>query len=400
MQEKIVVTGVGVTSPLGIGNQDHWENAAAGKTGIKSITRFDTQALPCGHAGEVADFDPKAWLPKKGLRNLNRSIIFARVAAKLALKDAHLSEEQLNPSTIAVMLGTNGACTAHLLQFHRDASSGFADPLLFPNTGISAPACQISIFEGYHDQTSTLSSGHAASLEAISVGANALRQGGSEVVIAGGVEELCLETFAAACHMGTFFTNGMGGDFHWPGPFSSHGTVAGEGSACLILERESHAQVRQANILAEIAGEGIGFDPDAFRKKTARVELMLAVMEEALRNSDLKPEQVDCVLSGAHGDTIADRAEAAAITRLFGKRGVPVIAVSSQLGDTYGAAGAFQAVAAVMAIRQQCLAGCAPCQNGDLDLVNGSRECKVHNCLLTSFGSTGDRMALVVRNSS
>ncbi len=395
--DRIVVTGLGVVSSLGIGGAAFWANASAGATGIRVATLFDTEGLPCHLAGEVSDLDPKAYLPKKGLRNLNRSIIFGRTAARCALDVAGLVEAPPDPGATGVVLGTNGSCTSQMLEFDRDAGRGFVDPLMFPNTGVSAPACQISVFEGYHSQTSTLSSGHAAGLEAIAVGAQVLRAEEATVVIAGGVEELCAATYAAAACGGRLYRDDTPANGHWPGPFAGRGVVPGEGSACLILERAPDAYARHANVLAEISGVATAFDPCVFATHEAHAEPMIAVIRDALEASGITPDQVDCVISGAQGHPAADEAEAEALARVFAGRRVPVVAICSQLGDTHGAMGAFQAAAAVLTIQHRGLAGRAPQPHAVLDLVHGSRPANPRACLLTSFGSLGERIAMVVK---
>lgn len=395
--ESIAVTGLGVVSSLGIGLQPHWDRAVAGGTGVRRTTLFETDGLSCYLAGEVASFDPKSYLPKKGLRNLNRSIIFARTAARCALDAAGFADHAPDPAATGVVLGTNGSCTSQMLDFDRDASKGFVDPLMFPNTGVSAPACQISVFEGYHSQTSTLSSGHAAGLEAIAVAARVLRAGEATVVIAGGVEELCAATYTAAAWSGRLYQNTSATNGHWPGPFSGRGVVMGEGGACLILERESDARARHAQILAGIASVAMGFDPDAFVTEQPRIEPMIGVIQQALDEGGVLPDEIDCVISGAQGEAATDAREAEALRRVFGTPGVPVIAVCGQLGDTHGAMGAFQAATAALVIHHRCLAGHAPQHHAGLDLVHGYRRTKGRACLLTSFGSLGERIAMVVK---
>jgi len=397
--ERVVVTGVGVVSPLGIGGGPFWTNVLAAETGVKPIAGFAASradALAGARGGEVAGFDPKAWLSKKGLRNLNRSITFARTAARFALEDAGFVDRAPDPAATGVVLGTNGSCTNQMLEFDRDAAKGFVDPLMFPNTGVSAPACQISVFEGYHSQTSTLSSGHAAGLEAIGVAASVLRAREATLVIAGGVEELCEATYGAAWWSGRLYRADADGGDDWPGPFGGAGVVMGEGGACLILEREPQARERGAAPWAEIRGVASGFDPDVIARRTPRVESMVDVVMRALDESGITAADVDCVVSGAQGDPASDAAEAEALRRLFGERRVPVMAVCAQTGDAHGATGAFQAAAAALALRDGRLGGRAPRPNDALDLVHGARPFDGRVCLLTSFGSLGERIALVM----
>jgi 3-oxoacyl-(acyl-carrier-protein) synthase/ketosteroid isomerase-like protein len=398
LDDRIVVTGLGLVSPLGIGGDAYWARAAAGESGVRPTTLFATDGLPCRLAGEVPAFDPTAYLPKKGLRNLNRAIVFARTAAKNALDAAGFAQAPPDPASTAVVLGTNGSCTSQMLEFDRDAGRGFVDPLMFPNTGVSAPACQISVFEGFHCQTSTMSSGHAAGIEALTVGAQILRNHEASIVIAGGVEELCAATYAAAACSGRLYRDDGPANGQWPGPFGGGGVVPGEGSACLILEREEDARARHARPLAEIAGASSRFDPEAFTTGRPCVQLMVDVIQEALQDSGLEPGGIDGVISGAQGDPCGDAAEAEALARVFGPHGVPITTACAAFGDTHGALGAFEAASAVLAMQHGMLVGRANEGHPTLDLVSGTRSTSGRAYLLTAFGSLGERMAMVLKS--
>ena len=388
--EGIVVTGVGIVSPLGVGPA-HWRSAANGDSGIRPLA---WPAAGGAAGGAVAAFDPTAYLPKKGLRQLNRAIVFARVGAHLALLHSRLTGQQLDPSRVGVVLGTNGSCTGQMLDFERSAAAGLADPLAFPNTGLSAPACQISIFEGYHCQTSTFSSGRAAGVDAVAAAVQILRDHEADVVIAGGVEDLCEETFTALRHGGDSRPADPGTAM-WPGPFCDAGAVKGEGCACVILERELDARARGAALLAEIRATAAVFDPGAYRNGPDSSS-MVDVMRAALATAGVTAGQIDAVITGADGDRDHDAAETAALVELFGAGGVPVVALCGSLGDSDGAQGAFQIAAAAMALTDGQLAGYAPRRHASLDLVHGPRTTPLRACLVTTFGRTGERVAMVM----
>jgi 3-oxoacyl-(acyl-carrier-protein) synthase len=171
----------------------------------------------------------------------------------------------------------------------------------------------------------------------------------------------------------------------------------GEGAACLILERDAHARGRGATPLAEVAGAAAAFDPDVFWGQPPRVDLMRDVVDRALRESGVTAEQIDLVVSGAHGDPVCDAAEAALLVNLFDGRRVPIMAVCAQIGAADGATGAFQAAAAVLALRDRRIGGRAASTESPLDLVDRSRPFDGATCLVTAFGSLGERMALVIK---
>jgi len=400
-QDRIVITGLGVRSNIGIGHEAYWRGAQAGESGIGPIDLFDIDDLPCRRAGEVKDFRAENYLPKKGLKYLGRGIAISLVATNLALEDAGIDPVCVDTGRLGVVLGTNCSCVANMQLFDDKAMTVFPDPVFFPNTGISAPACQISIQKGFHCYTSTYTSGLSGGLEAISSAARELRLGQADCVLAGGVEELAEVVFRGAVEMGALQQD----DAPWYGPFHSQtsGQIPGEGCAVLVLEREQTARARGAKILAEVGGFATGFDPGPMLGRDPDPAISVRIIREALARSGVTPDGVDYVSSGAFGQPAADRGEAAALCEVFGERKIPIGTPSTQLGNTSGAAGAFQAVTTVLAFRHQALpAGRIDGPNGNmsLDLVGESRPGHVDVGLLTTFGEHGDRAALILKNYS
>ena len=386
-KQEVVVTGVGVVSPFGLNNSEYWEGLCSGKPVFSQRTTSDGKEAY--QVSAVPDFKPKDYLPRKGLRNLNRSINFARIAAKMALAESGFATDSLDPTRTAIVLGTNGACADHMFTFNRDAHDGFVDPLHFPNTGVSAPACQISVFEGFHCFTSTFSSGHTAGLDAIAFGCSALQQGNADVVIAGGVESLCPELLEDALQRGILPMAGENGDW-----------VPGEGASCLILERKSDALARGAKPLAAYSGYALRFDPKAYLSGQHDVDQIYTTLTAALEEADLNPDQIDCCWSGTSGNQSLACAEQEAFNRLFGERSIPVCHPGELIGDLDGACGAFLAGTAVMSFQHQKIAGLAPeepTMAGRIDPIHG--KSKLEHCLLSGQGSTGDRSAMVLRRA-
>lgn len=400
MQQRIAISGVGMVSPLGIGTQTQLLDKMSINQAISPWYSKDNPDKPLGLTASVANFKPKEFLPRKGLRNLNNAINFARIATNFALEDAGLVWENLEPSRIGIVLGTNQACADHMFRFDRDALEGFVDPLHFPNTGISSPACQVSVFGGLHGLTSTFSSGHGASLDALQFSMTSLMRGDVDVVIAGGVEALCPDLQKRLLECSLYWQQNPSEEHSWPGPFQAdHDSgIVGEGAVCFVLEREASVASRGGRGLAVITGYATGFDPCARQSGKPSITAMTELIEEAIARAGLEPQAMDAVFSGACGQVAHDRAESRGLSQVFGVKGIPVVASAAQIGDTNGATGAFLAANAIASLRTQHLQGFAPDGASELDLVHGSRTTAIHNSLLTAFGTMGDRTAMVLQS--
>jgi 3-oxoacyl-(acyl-carrier-protein) synthase len=202
---KIVITGIGVLSPIGIGKDAFCEALFQGKTGFKTISLFDTSSFNVHSAGEIRDFDPISFLGKKGLRTLDRSTRLLSSAAKLAIEDAHLQITDENTNSIGVSIGTTFGSLHSISQFDREGlieGPRFVNPSYFPNTVINSPASQVSIRFKIKGFNTTISTGFCASLDAVSYAADFIKLNRADVVLAGGVEELCEETFLGFYRLG------------------------------------------------------------------------------------------------------------------------------------------------------------------------------------------------------
>ena len=264
MSEKIVITGIGVLSPIGIGREAYWEGLFQGKTGFRPVTLFDTASFRVHVAGEITDFDALSFLGKKGLRELDRSTRLICSAAKLAIDDSRLVMTEDNTHSTGVSIGTTFGSLHSISQFDRSGlidGPRFVNPSHFPNTVINSPASQVSIKFKIKGFNTTISTGFCASLDAVSYAADFIRLNRADVVLAGGVEELCEETFMGFHNLGCL--SGMDGSEPICCPFDArrNGTILSEGAAVLILEDEEHALNRNGVILARVLGYGNAFDP-------------------------------------------------------------------------------------------------------------------------------------------
>ena len=269
MNKKIVITGVGVLSPIAIGREAFWEGLFQGKTGFRPVTLFDTSPFRVNIAGEITDFDALSFLGKKGLRDLDRSTRLICSAAKLAIDDSRVEITEDTTHSMGVSIGTTFGSLHSISQFDRSGlidGPRFVNPSHFPNTVINSPASQVSIKFKIKGFNTTISTGFCASLDAVSYAADFIRLSRADVVLAGGVEELCEETFMGFHNLECL--SGTDGSEPICCPFDArrNGTILSEGAAVLVLEDEKHALNRDAVILARVLGYGNAFDPSADRQ--------------------------------------------------------------------------------------------------------------------------------------
>jgi len=406
MKKKVVITGVGVLSSIGSGREAYWEALLRGEKGFRPITLFDTAPYSVRFAGDIAGFDPLKYLEKKGLRELDRSARLACSAAKLALDDSRLEITAANTGAIGVSLGTTFGSLHSISQFDRSGlidGPRFVNPSHFPNTVINSPASQISIRFNIKGFNTTISTGFCAGLDAISYAADFIRQGRADAVLAGGVEELCEETFFLFHNLG--YLSGISGHEPVSRPFDAarDGFVLSEGSAVLVLEEEQHAVNRGAEILAVVLGAGNAFDPDSDSLFDRTGKGLKTAIELALEDAESRPEDLQYVCACANGTKGLDRMETRVLKEVLGGHasGVPVSAIKSMVGESFSASGALALAAAVGAIRNGFIPPTVnyqgPDPQCDLDNVpNAARQRPVNRVLVTAADPYGQNAAVVL----
>jgi 3-oxoacyl-[acyl-carrier-protein] synthase II len=406
MTGRAVITGIGVLSSIGQGKDAFWEALRRGATSVRPITLFDTASFRVTSAGEIADFDALAYLGKKGLRDLDRSTRLVCSAARLALDDSGLTISEETTRSVGVAVGTTFGSLHSIAQFDRSGLTEgprFVNPSHFPNTVINSPASQVSIRFAIKGFNTTLSSGFCAALDALSYAADFIRLGRADAVLAGGVEELCEETFRLFHDLG--YLSGTSGAEPVSRPFDSgrDGFVLSEGASVLVVEGEEHARNRGADILAVILGRGNAFDPEADSTFERAGRGLKTAIAQALEEARVRPKDVDYVCSCANGTPGLDRMEARVLTEIFGEetRRVPVSSIKSMIGETFSASGALAVSAAVGAIRHGFIPPTVNHRQADplcaLDIVqNAARSQAVKTVLVTAADPYGQNSALVV----
>jgi 3-oxoacyl-[acyl-carrier-protein] synthase II len=406
MSRRIAITGVGVISPIAIGREAYWEGLRQGKTGFRPVTLFDTAPFRVHLAGEVPDFDPVSFLGKKGLRDLDRSTRLICSAAKLALEDSNLVITEENTHAMGVSIGTTFGSLHSISQFDRTGlieGPRSVNPSHFPNTVINSPASQVSIRFKIKGFNTTISTGFCAGLDAVSYAADFIRLNRADVVLAGGVEELCEETFMGFHDLG--FLSGDDGSEPCCCPFDArrNGIVLSEGAAVLVLEEEQHAVKRGATILARILGHGNAFDPSADSSFDRAGQGLKTAGELALKDSSLDAKDIDYICACSNSSKGLDRMETRSIKELFGDYAfrIPASSIKSMVGESYSASGALSLAAAAGAIRNAFVPPTVNYQKRDpecdLDYVPGtSRQKQIENVLVLAADPYGQNTAIIL----
>ncbi|QHT61754.1 beta-ketoacyl-ACP synthase II [Paenibacillus lycopersici] len=407
--EKVMITGMGVVSPLGNDVGTYWEALKRGESGIASIDRFDVSQQRARIAGLVQDFDADALFGKKEARRMDRFCQYALAAADQAWADAGLDAEKLDPERAGVYVGSGiGGLETLLAQdaVLQGRGPDRVSPTLVPMMIANMAAAMISIRYRLHGPT--MAPVTACSIGNTSIGEafRLIRHGYADVVIAGGSEaavtEISLASFGNATALST--RNEEPRRASRPFDRGRDGFVMAEGAGILVLESESHARKRNARMYAEVIGYGAS--SDAYHMVATHPEGYgpYLAMKAALREAGIGTEQVDVIFAHATSTELGDRSETLAIKRLFGESAgaIPVSAVKSMTGHMLGAAGGTQAIALVKSLQEGIIPPTInldePDPECDLDYVpNEARRANLTIGVSNSFGFGGHNAVIVVQ---
>ncbi|MBL7070601.1 MAG: beta-ketoacyl-[acyl-carrier-protein] synthase family protein [Candidatus Omnitrophica bacterium] len=412
MSKRIVITGIGVLAPNGIGKDEFWNALEQARSGIKPVTLFDTSTTRSKLAGEISDFDPVQILGKKGLRTQDRSTKLVNSAAKLALDDAGfeypIPEDEA--AKFGVALGSTMGSVWSISEFDKVAlreGPGAVNPALFSNTVMNSPASQISIRFNIKGFNATISTGFTSSADAISYAYNLMRFYDYKVVLAGGVEELCEQTFKGFHKIGHLAgSRGSKPELNCPFDKRRNGIVVGEGSAIFILEDLEHARSRGARIYAEILGYGTSFDVKSRNIYNPKAEGAAEAIKFALEDSKTKPEDIDYISASANSTLDCDVMETRAVKKACGEHAkeIPISSIKSMIGETFSASGAMNVAASLGVFEKHFLPPTInyekPDKRCDLDFVpNKARRKNINIALVNAFSPTGNNTTLVLARS-
>ena len=402
---SIVITGLGAITPLGLSVEDYWQGLSNGKSGIGPITLFDASSYPARLAAEVKNFEPTDYMHIKRVDRTARCTQFAIAAAKMAIKSAQLDMSRERPEEVGVVVATSGMVwmIADQGEILKRKGPARIDPLFISKTPPSMVTAQVGLEIGAKGPNTSLNSACASGSDALGTALNRLRLGHAEVIIAGGAEtNISPIGIASTGRVGALSRQEDPRKASRPFDLNRDGFVFGEGAGILVLETLEHAQKRGAPVLAELAGAGWSFD--AYNETAPDAEVQAVAMRKAIRDAGITPGKVDYI--NAHGTStkLNDSAETRAIKIIFGKRAyqIPISSNKSMIGHLACAAGAVEAVAAVMTIKDGTIPPTinyeTPDPECDLDYVpNEARHQSVNTCLSNSFGMGGQNCCLIIK---
>jgi 3-oxoacyl-[acyl-carrier-protein] synthase II len=412
---RIVISGLGAISPLGLTAREFWEGLVAGRSGITRITQFDASGLPCKVAGEIKGFEPKRYMDFKEARRMSRCSQLAIATAHEAMCDAGFGDGNRaigfdNPERVGVVFGTaiGGLEKADEgIQVLREGGFSKVNPFIVTASVMNMPAHHIS--QTYHTlgPLTTIVTACASGTQAVGEAAELIRRGVVDIVVTGGVEatirDYTIGGFSAMRALPVSF-NDAPEKASRPFDRDREGFVYSEGCAVLVLEELEHARRRGARIYAEVLGQASSSDAYHVAAPDPTAEGAVRAMRWALRDAGISVDDIDYI--NAHGTSTPanDAGETLAIKKLFGERAyaVPISSTKSMIGHPMGAAGALEAIACAFTLNTGIIHPTINYEHSDpecdLDYVpNTAREVSVRTTLSNSFGLGGQNACLVLR---
>ncbi|OGS80632.1 MAG: beta-ketoacyl-[acyl-carrier-protein] synthase II [Gallionellales bacterium GWA2_55_18] len=406
-KRRVVITGLGIVSPVGIGISTVWQNIVAGKSGIARITHFDPSAMAAQIAGEVKDFDVTQYLSAKDARRMDRFIHFGLVAGMEAFKDSGLEVSEQNAERIGVNIGSGIGGLPMIEDTHNDfltAGPRKISPFFIPGTIINMISGNLSVMYGLKGPNLAMVSACTTGTHCIGESARIIEYGDADVMLAGGAEAtvspLAVGGFSAARALSTRNDDPTTASRPWDK--DRDGFVMGEGAGVLVLEEYEHAKARGARIYAELAGYGMS--GDAYHITSPNTDGPKRSMLNALRNAGLNPQDVQYV--NAHGTStpLGDKNETDAIKLAFGDHAKKLVVNStkSMTGHLLGGAGGIESIFCALAVHHQISPPTINIfeQDPECDLdycANTARDMRIDVAVNNNFGFGGTNGSLVFR---
>jgi len=404
---RVVVTGIGAVTPLGIGADTFWRAALAGESGVRPISAFDATGLPVQIAGEVPGFNPKDFMDVKASRRMDRFAQFAVAATREAIANAGLEITDANRERIAAVINTGGGGIPTIereVNTMRDVGPARVSPFLISSFAPNMASSQVSITFGIHGPSITAVAACAAGVQAFVDAVHLLERGEVDVAITGGTEAGIIPVaIAGLSNMGALSRrNDAPAEASRPFDNGRDGFVFGEGAAVMVLETEEHAVRRGATVLCQASGGAYTSDAFHITAPDPNGSGASRAMKKAVARAGLAPEQVDYVAAHATSTPIGDRAETLAIKLAFGDHAshLAISANKSMIGHLLGAAGAVSSMGCVLAIRDGIVPPTInltdPDPLCDLDYVpNVARRMRVDAAVANGFGFGGQNACAV-----
>lgn len=406
---RVVVTGMGVVSPIGIGVEENWSSLTQGKSGVGTITRFDTTNFPTTIAAEVKNFDPNSYMNPKIVKQMDVFIQYAVAATKMALESSGFVINDSNAERVGVLVGAGLGGLPSIEETHKkvlERGPGRISPFFIPRLIANLAPGQISIIFGAKGPNMSIVTACTTGTHSIGEAARMIQRDDCDMIIAGGCEAtitpLCVGGFSAMRALSERNDNPTAASR----PFDKDrdGFVIGEGAGVLILEELEHAKKRGAKIYAELAGYGASADASHITSPSEGGEGAQRCMKLALKDAGLNPEQITHINTHGTSTPIGDKIETQAIKKVFGDHAykMKVNSTKSMTGHLLGAAGGVEAVYSILAIHHDVIPPTinlqTPDPDCDLDYVpNQAQEIKVETALSNSFGFGGTNGTLIFK---
>ncbi len=406
---RVVITGLGVIAPNGLGKEDFSAALCSGRSGVELITNFDASGLNSRIAGQVADFHPEEFLGRKDLKRMERFVQMAVVVSRMAAEDAGLDLAREDRERIGVLLGTG---MGSLERTEKECRTLFAQgaarisPLYMATAIPNVAAAQVAITMGLQGYLGTTLASCAAGTQAVGEAFFLLQRGEAEIMIAGGTEaNITPLAMGSFCSMKALSTrNEDPRSACRPFDRTRDGFVLAEGAAVLVLETLEHARKRDARLYGEVAGFGVSSDAYHLTAPDPSAGGMRRAMQRALLAAEVNAEEVDYINPHGTGTRLNDSLESFAIKEVFGARAyaIPVSSTKSMTGHSLAAAGAIELVATLLSMERGFIPPTInyeqPDSECDLDYVpNRGREGNIRVAMSNSFGFGGQNASIVVR---
>jgi len=408
MKNRVVITGLGPVSPVGIGKNNFWQSLIQGKCGIDRISYFDTEKYPTKIAAEVKDFDYSNYISTKEANRMDKNTQFSIVAAMLALEDSKLKITEKDSYSAGVIIGSGIGGIGTFEKQHKillEKGPGRVSPFFVPMMISNISAGEIAIKIGAKGPNGVITTACASSTHALGMAFKLLQHGDAQIIISGGTEAaISPMALAGFCKMKALSTqNDYPKKASKPFDRERDGFIMGEGAGILVLETLQHAKERNANIYAEIFGFGMTADAYHITAPAPEGEAAAKAMEIALKDANIETSQIDYI--NAHGTStpLNDKLETLAIKKVFGKHAynLKVSSIKSMTGHMLGASGGVEAISTALTLKNDIIPPTinynSPDLDCDLDYVpNKSKKEIVNYAMSNSFGFGGHNGVIVL----
>ncbi len=401
MSKRVVITGAGVVSSLGVGIRPFMERLVAGDSGVRDIETFDTSGLPSHRAALLTNFNPKEIINPKSIRKMDDLSRTAVVATRLAADDANIVIDEENRDRTGIILGTAFGATDISIMYARTLFTEgptLFNPLHVPNTVMNAPAGHTSIELGFRGFNSTINHKESSAETAVGYAYDLIRKGAADVMFAGGTDILSPLLFEVLTKFSALSRSDGAPEGARPYDKKRNGAVAGEGAGVICLESLEHAERRGADVYAEVTGFGMSSSPAPSTDFPEDPKGYVLAIRRSLAAAGLLPDRIDYISGAANGGLRLDALEAAAISSVFGAdpKGVPVSSIKGAVGEVFGGGGIRAAVLAA-SIKDGVIPPVVGLSEpiAPLNFVTEKKKTTIQNALLCGVSSGGTYVALV-----